>query len=125
MTKADLETLIQSGNIDLSPSQKSVSFPIVERIYKKMINGIIIRAGISISEDLVIVDGHHRYLASLFADYQLATSISPLSSAKEMLDWKNVTVEDEDWDSQAEIQKHNETDARYNDMTTEQLIELI
>lgn len=90
-----------------------------------MTKGIIIRNGISVSKDLVIIDGHHRYLASLFANVQLATSISTLSSAKEMGDWKNVDVVDDDWDSVAIQQNCNEADAHYNRMTIEQLIELI
>ena len=125
MTKIALETLLINGNIELNPSQNSVSFPIIERIYKKMINGISIRKGILVSEDLVIVDGHHRYLASLFANVELATSIAPLSLAKEMIDWEAVKVDDADWDSKKNIDKHNELDAYCNGITTEQLLELI
>ena len=88
-----------------------------------MENGIKFDA-IKVSES-TIVDGHHRYVASVLADLQLPTIKSATTSATIEFDWKDVEFVEEDWDTPEIIQKMNESDAEYNNMTLEQINEMI
>ena len=115
---------MRSGTIHLSPSQKSVSFPIVERICRKMRLGVKTRS-IQVAEGSIIVDGHHRYLASLLEGVELDMVDCPLSSAKDFTYWGLVELVDEDWDTPYTIDKLNRQDAKFSGMTIERLMELI
>ena len=124
MNKDELLKLISNAEIRLSPSQKRISIPIVVRIYKKMKKGLMFNS-IQVAKKTIIVDGHHRYLASLLANMKLEMVEYPLTSAKKMTHWELVEFVDEDWDTPEEIKRFNEQDARYNGMTLEALMELI
>ncbi len=75
--------------------------------------------------DGLIIDGHHRYLASLLADFKLETVISSSTSATKITDWIAIDYVDEDWDTQAKIKMLNEEDAKYNEISIEKIIELL
>ena len=81
MNKDELLDLLKGGKIQLNPSQKGISFPIVRRIYKKMKIGLKFDT-IQFAEKSNIVNGHHRYLASLFAEVKFEMVECPLTSAK-------------------------------------------
>jgi len=73
----------------------------------------------------IIIDGHHRYMASLLANYSLDYIACIRSQAKRSIDWESVKFVEEDWDTPAKIRILNEADARYNDMSVEYLLEKI
>ena len=75
--------------------------------------------------DGLIIDGHHRYLASLLADFKLETVISSSTSAAEITDWITIDYVDEDWDTQAKIKMLNEEDAKYNAVSIDEIVELL
>jgi hypothetical protein len=75
--------------------------------------------------DGLIIDGHHRYLASLLADFKLETVISSSTSATEITDWISIDYVDEDWDTQAKIKMLNEEDAKYNAVSIDEIVELL
>lgn len=79
---------------------------------------------IKIDNDLII-DGHHRYLASLLANTYLYTIPSNKTSATLVYDWNEVIFDDNDWDTDAKIQMLNEHDADNNNITLEEIIELL
>lgn len=81
-TKQQLLNLIKSNKIELISTHNKLSFPVIERIYKKMTLGIKFQ-GIKI-EGKVIVDGHHRYLASLMAEIELEKYPSYTTRAKSL-----------------------------------------
>ena len=76
-------------------------------------------------DDKLIIDGHHRYLASILSGVSLDRNSVPKSSAKVATDWQNVALVDEDWDTAAKIAMLNELDAEYNGLSVEELIEKI
>ena len=80
---------------------------------------------IQVAEYSMIVNGHHRYLASLLAETKLDRVTYPKTSAKEVTPWENVELVDTDWDTPTKIKMLNRQDADYNGMTLEQLTELI
>lgn len=122
ITKEVIQDFILKNEIELSSTHAKLCVPIINRIYKKMSFGIKF-SGIKVDNNL-IGDGHHRYLASLLANYAIAKI--PTSSQSEVLviNWKSVIFEEEDWDTQAKINMLNEQDARYNNIPIDVVVEL-
>lgn len=124
MIRDEVVDLMQSGKIQLRPSQKGISYPIVERIYKKM-KADIQFASIQVAHRSVIVNGHHRYLASLLAGIEMDMVECPLTSAKRITTWESIELFDQDWDTVERIDRLNGQDAQFNGMTLEELMNLI
>jgi hypothetical protein len=124
MTKEILRALMHSGTIALLPTQKSICFPIVSRIYKKMKVGVKTRS-IQVHEGSIIVEGHHRYLASLIAEVMLDMVPCPLPSAKDVRQWNFVELVDEDWDNEFTVDKFDREDATFSGLSVSELRELI
>ncbi len=86
-------------------------------------------AGIKFSEIKVennlICDGHHRYIASLLANFSLERIQGNVTSATTEIQWKSVIFEDEDWDTEAKINMLNQQDAIYNNILLAKIIELL
>ena len=121
--KEQLIELMHSGKIELISTHEHLSLPVIERIHKKMTLKLLFRS-IQVAEN-VIIDGHHRYLASMLANYKLEQTPCIKPQAKTNFDWKSVKLVDEDWDTDAKIKNLNYQDAKYNDMTLEELLEKI
>jgi hypothetical protein len=118
--KGKLIRLMQNDKLTLISTHERLCFPIIERIAKKMSIGLTF-SSISVDENL-IVNGHHRYLASLLVGYNLDQVPCPKTTAKEPVDWKSVKLVDDDWDTDAKIRMLNDEDARYNDLTLAELM---
>lgn len=110
---------VHQNNLELKSTHNRLCYPIIERLYKKMSIGIKF-SGIKVDGD-VIVDGHHRYLASLLAGIKLDRFPSNRTSATKTSDWKSVDFVEDDWDSEAEVWNWNLIDADYNGMTIDEL----
>lgn len=126
MEKISLEivlNLVKEDKFVLKSTHESLCYPIIERIYKKMTIGIKFQ-GIKVDGDLII-DGHHRYLASILAGISLERYPSQRTSATRISDWKVVNFVEEDWDTEAKILILNQMDAKYNNLTQEQLNDLL
>ena len=76
-------------------------------------------------DDNLIIDGHHRYLASLLANTDLETIPSNKTSATIVYDWNEVVFDVNDWDTEAKILMLNEQDANNNNITLKEIIELL
>jgi hypothetical protein len=118
--KDQLLELIKSGELELVSTHKVLSLPVIERIYKKMQLKLSF-GSIQVDKD-VILNGHHRYLASKLSEYQLDRVPGIRTAAKELIDWQNVKLVEEDWDTAAKIRHLNEEDAKYNGMSVEELL---
>jgi hypothetical protein len=118
--KDKLIKLMQNENLTLVSTHERLCFPIIERIAKKMSIGLVF-GSISVDGNLIL-NGHHRYLASLLVGYKLDQVPCPKTLAKEPVNWKSVKLVDEDWDTDAKIRMLNEEDARYNDLTLDDLL---
>lgn len=115
--------LFKRDDLILKSTHERLCLPIIIRIYKKMLLGIKFPS-IKIHGDLII-DGHHRYLASILADKTIETSPSGKSSAITVTKWSEVILISEDWDTVAKIQMLNEIDANYNGIVVDDLTELL
>jgi hypothetical protein len=100
-----------------------LSIPIINRIRKKMEYGIKFEP-IRVNGDLII-DGHHRYVSSILANFNELKVVSyPKTSATKEFKWSSVTFLDEEWDTKEKIKRLNEIDASYNNLTLKEVIAL-
>jgi len=114
---------IRENKIELKSTHGKLCFPIINRIYRKMSVGIKFK-DIKTDGDLII-DGHHRFLASLLANTTLETTPSSKTSATIEYDWNNIIFDVNDWDTEAKILMLNEQDADNNNITLKEIIELL
>lgn len=111
----------EQNKCSLLPSQKRVCLPIINRMVRKMQQNIRF-ADISIHEG-VIVNGHHRYIASLFAGITVGNVEGGRPNAQ-INDWKSIEVITEDWDTKAKLLIINQDDADFNGLSLEKVIEI-
>lgn len=123
ITKEVIIEFISKNEIELNSTHTKLCLPVINRIYKKMTAGIRF-SGIKV-EDNLICDGHHRYLASILANFPLERIPGNKTSATNPVDWKSVIFEEEDWDTTAKINMLNEQDAAYNNISIEKIVELL
>lgn len=119
--KLILKAIEESDNTLIS-THKKLCLPIINRIYKKMINGIKFD-DIKVC-DTLIIDGHHRYVSSLLAKIKLDKAQSSKTSATIEYDWKDVEFVEEEWDTEYKIRRLNELDAEFNNIPLEKIIEM-
>lgn len=72
-----------------------------------------------------ICDGHHRYVASLLAKYSLERVSWVTTSATTVIDWKTMSFDESDWDTEDEINLRNRQDAEYNSVSIEEIVEML
>ncbi|MCK6610747.1 MAG: hypothetical protein L6Q78_06865 [Bacteroidia bacterium] len=120
---SEISKLLKEGDIQLKATQDKICVPVVERIYKKMKLGIKF-SGVQVCEGMII-NGHHRYIASLLSGCSIENYPWEKAPSIDVVQWPNVTLIEEDWDTVAKLLKHNEDDAKYNDISIEELEELL
>jgi len=116
-----LKRVKESGAVLIATHHK-LCLPIINRIYKKMMNGVNFD-DIKVC-DTLIIDGHHRYVSSLLANSKLNEAKSSKTSATIEYDWVEVKFVEEEWDTPEKIKILNELDAEFNNMTIEEIIEM-
>ena len=79
---------------------------------------------IKVDGDLII-DGHHRYVASLLAGKALETVPSIKTTATVVSEWNAVTIDVNDWDTEAKIRMLNEEDANFNGIDIDEITKLL
>ena len=114
---------LKGSKKDLKSTHDKLCFPVINRIYKKMSIGIKFPS-IKVDGDLII-DGHHRYLASLLVQTTLDTVPSRKTSATIVIGWDNVILVTDDWDTDAKISMLNEKDANFNGIEIDKITELL
>ena len=123
ITKEIIIEFIQKNKIELSSTHTKLCLPVINRIFIKMSAGIKF-SGIKV-ENSLICDGHHRYLASILANFPLERIPGNVTSATTAVHWESVIFENEDWDTSAKINMLNEQDADYNNIPIERIVELL
>lgn len=119
----DIKYLIQHKELKLKSTQTKLSIPIINRIYKKMVAKIRMPP-IKIQND-IICDGHHRYIASLLANYEIEMILWSSSASAITIDWRTVSFDDKDWDTQEEIRIINQQDACNNKVELDVILNLL
>jgi hypothetical protein len=123
ITKEIIQKFLSENEIELKCTQSKLCIPIIDRIYRKMSIGLRF-SGIKVENDLICY-GHHRYFASLLADYPIDRIPSISTSATIVTEWNSILFIEDDWDTPAKIRMLNEQDAGYNNIPVERLFELI
>jgi hypothetical protein len=123
ITKEFLQNFLANNTIELQCTQAKLCIPIIDRIYRKMYIGIKF-IGIKVDNGL-ICDGHHRYVASLLADFSIERIPAIRTSATIVTEWSSIQLIEDDWDTSAKIFMLNEQDALFNKIPIEQLDELL
>jgi hypothetical protein len=123
ISKQDIQQLIFQNQLELNSTHSKLCIPIINRIYKKMKAGIIF-TGIKV-DNVLISDGHHRYIASLLANESLERFPTNLTSATMVTPWESVIFEDEDWDTPTKVNMLNQQDADYNGISLEKVLEIL
>jgi hypothetical protein len=121
---ARLEHLLSNGNFELKPSQDKLSIPLIYRIYKKMNGGLINFDALKVAED-VIIDGHHRYIASKLSETDIQIFPTTKNHIQLTFEWSDVILKSSEYDSDTEIKYHNFNDARRNGMTIDQIEKIL
>ncbi len=116
------EFLITNKDFELKSKQDKLSFPIIERLYLKMKEGI--KFDNIKTCNGIIIDGHHRYICSKLLEIKLEENPSILPSEITLHEWDTVRLEHDDWDSKDDIIRHNKRDAEINNISIEKLNEL-
>ena len=114
--------VIKASNNTLISTHKKLCLPIINRIYKKMMNEIKFD-DIKICNTLII-DGHHRYVSSLLANVKLDKVKSSKTSATIEYDWNDIEFVEEEWDTKDKIKRLNELDAEFINIPIEKIIEI-
>jgi Predicted bile acid beta-glucosidase len=122
VTKKDLEEFFQRNQTDYKPTQGKVCIPIINRMVKKMALGI--RFDDIKVADGWIIEGHHRYVSSLFADISIGKVPGVRTSATPEHDWTSIEFILEEWDTEHKIKYMNELDAVRNKIPLEEIIEM-
>jgi hypothetical protein len=122
ITKEMLEEFIRANKFECYATQTNLCVPVINRIYKKMKAGIKLPA-IKVAANL-ICDGHHRYIASIFAHFPLEQIPTQVTAATNIIEWELIVFQEEDWDTPAKIMILNAEDAYYNNIEIE-LIEAL
>ena len=106
----------------LLPTHDKLSLPLINRIYRKMMHGIEFN-DIKVT-DTLLLDGHHRYVASLMASIELGTTKSATTSATVQYNWESIQFVDEEWESKKVIKKFNKKGAKANNVSVDFLRQL-
>jgi tRNA A37 threonylcarbamoyladenosine dehydratase len=72
--------------------------------------------------DDIIIDGHHRYVASVLAKVGIERVESLKSSATEITAWHEVIFDVEDWDTENQIRAYHEIDAQFNEISLSEIL---
>ena len=126
MTKLDrsfILSVLRNNDQLLAPAQHKICLPILNRIYKKMIHGLKFD-DIKVYENLII-DGHHRYLASILSEVPLDQAMSSKTIATIEFNWQtDVDFVEEEWDTKEKILILNRLDAEFNNIPLQEIVEM-
>jgi hypothetical protein len=79
ITEETIKEFLKVKKLNYLPTHNKLSLPIINRIYKKMINGIKFEA-VKVNGDFII-DGHHRYIRTELAKNEIKKTSYPKTSA--------------------------------------------
>jgi uncharacterized protein (DUF1015 family) len=122
ITEEIIKEFLKEKELEYLPTHNRLSLPIINRIYKKMINDIKFEI-VKVNEN-IIIDGHHRYISSELAKSKIEKTTYPKISATIVYSWNDVVFVNEEWDTDYKILYLNQLDAKYNDLSLEKMIEI-
>lgn len=118
-----LEQELLNREFELKPTQNKISLPIVFRIFKKMKANLKFDA-IRVCDN-ILIDGHHRYIASVMANVTTEQFPSTKNHNQTTFEWKEVIIITTDYDYPNDIDYHNFNDAKRNGITVDEVLKML
>lgn len=108
ITKKEIVTFLsENSNLKFRPNQGNVSFPIIERICRRLHAGNEF-SPIQVANG-VVIDGHHRYISLSFLKLNVETvQVDENHSQYGVLKWHEINIDSNDYDSIEERQEYEE-----------------
>lgn len=98
ITFEEVERFLQETEFDHEPGQIEISFPIIQRIHRRLQQGNSFSA-IKISNGR-IVDGHHRYICHKLLDRDIETTLGGTNTNYVEFVWNKVNLTADDYDDE-------------------------
>lgn len=106
ITHKDVQIFLTESSLNLSPGQNKISFPIIQRIHRRLQMGNKFDP-INVSADGIICDGHHRYICLSILGFDIETTPGGKNlTASEEFQWQNMNLETDDYDTTDEINRY-------------------
>lgn len=100
ISKSQIELFLDKSQFNLKPSQSSVSYPILQRIIKRLQQD---KRFSSIKvHDNIIIDGHHRFICYSFLKIPIEISKTGKNPSSIHIEWNSVLVDCIDYDSKTD-----------------------
>lgn len=101
---------IQNSNHKYTTAHKKLCLEIIKRIFRRVMEGYRF-GGIKISEDGMIIDGNHRYIAYMIAGIEFEIIRGTSSHCDEPRSFNEIIIDEvEDWDHNSESSRRYCTD---------------
>lgn len=113
----EFQKFLKENKFDLKATQNKLCFPIIERLYEKMVLGVEFDP-IKVADESII-NGHHRYISSILAHFKLERVIWTAPKSVTHFSWEQIEIDASDWESETDIKAHNEKDAQRAGMNIE------
>jgi hypothetical protein len=75
--------------------------------------------------DGLLIDGHHRYVASILAGVKIERFPSSKNHSQISYNWDDVILKTNEYDSPSQIKYHNFNDAKRNGTTLEEVKKIL
>jgi hypothetical protein len=98
ITYEEVQKFLSEAEFDYQPGQIEISFPIIQRIHRRLQLGNSFSA-IKISGER-IVDGHHRYICHRLLEIKPETTVGGANSHKVEFVWSDVNLTTVDYDDE-------------------------
>jgi hypothetical protein len=104
LTYEDVQHFLNQTAFDFLPSQGYLSFPIIQRIHRRLQNGHRFDP-IKVTSNGLISDGHHRYVCLIILGITIDSSKAGKNHNQLTYHWNKINLERKDYDSLEKIKK--------------------
>ena len=109
ITHEEVRKFLTETEFDCAPSQQEISFPIIQRIHRRLQQGNSFSA-IKVKAN-IIVDGHHRYISHKLLAIEPVTTLGVLITGSIAYTWSEINLTSVDYDTESE---RNTFEKRYD-----------
>lgn len=104
VTYEQVQNFLINTTFDFIPGQDEISFPIIQRIHRRLQKGLRFDA-IKVTNDGIISDGHHRYVCLSILGIEIETIKAAKNHNQATYQWDKICLEIKDYDSPDKIKE--------------------
>lgn len=104
ITHEQVQDFLIRNSFDFIPGQNEISFPIIQRIHRRLQNGLRFDP-IKVTTDGIISDGHHRYVCLSILGIEIETIKAAKNHNQTTYQWDKICLEIKDYDSPDKIKE--------------------